>query len=202
MADGADGEISMNYGVMNSKGEWEVLRLYTFREFADGMYRRDAVLETNEQVAFQLTDIPLPDGVLRVDKVTVPDATDIRLGHYALSQAGQAFSEHNREVNGRPVRIVQNGQYSLAMLTLAGWQDMQTVYPTGLHPVSDTCALTLATGRVEQESIYVTLMLWKKGRKAFTKKELSPVREIHIAQDGKRVEIVLADRSRKTVTFR
>ena len=202
MADGADGEISMNYGVMNSKGVWEVLRLYTFKEFEDGMYRRDAVLETNENVAFQLTDIPLPDGVLRVDKVTVPAAMDIRLGHYALPQAGQDFSEQNREVNDWPVRIVENGQYSLAMLPLAGWQDMQTVYPKGLHPVSETCALTMATGRVEQESIYVTLMLWKKGKKGFTKKELSPVKEINIAEDGKRVEIVFADRSRKIVTFR
>ncbi len=60
----------------------------------------------------------------------------------------------------------------------------------------------MATGRVEQESIYVTLMLWKKGKKGFTKKELSPVKEINIAEDGKRVEIVFADRSRKIVTFR
>ncbi|MDL2245871.1 DUF2264 domain-containing protein, partial [Parabacteroides sp. OttesenSCG-928-J18] len=67
MADGKDGEVSMNYAIRNGKGAWEVLRLYTFKSFEDGIYRRDAVLETNREIRFQLADIPLPDGVLRVD---------------------------------------------------------------------------------------------------------------------------------------
>ena len=37
MADGNNGEISMNYGTKNKKGEWEVLRLYTFQSFKDGI---------------------------------------------------------------------------------------------------------------------------------------------------------------------
>jgi len=72
MADGKNGEISMNYGVLNSKKEWEVLRLYTFIGFNDGIYRRDAELETNRDIKFKLADIPLPNGILRVDKVISP----------------------------------------------------------------------------------------------------------------------------------
>ncbi|RAZ91694.1 hypothetical protein DK853_41990, partial [Klebsiella oxytoca] len=73
------GEISMNYGTKNQKGEWEVLRLYTFQGFKDGIYRRDAVLETDSTVRYQLVDIPLPNGILRVDKVSVSEPTEICL---------------------------------------------------------------------------------------------------------------------------
>ena len=47
-----------------------MLRLYTFKSIENGIYRRDAVLETDSTVKYQLADIPLPDGILRVDKVT------------------------------------------------------------------------------------------------------------------------------------
>jgi hypothetical protein len=86
MADGKNGEVSMNYATKNAKGEWEVLRLYTFKSFEDGIYRRDAVLETNLNIKYNLADIPLPNGVLRIDRVSVPSPTDIRLGHYTLSE--------------------------------------------------------------------------------------------------------------------
>ncbi len=38
-----------------------MLRLYTFKSFENGIYRRDAVLETDSCVKYQLADIPLDD---------------------------------------------------------------------------------------------------------------------------------------------
>ena len=58
MADSPDGKVSMNYAVLNAKQEWEVLRLYTFKKFEDGIYYRDAELETNPEIKFRLADIP------------------------------------------------------------------------------------------------------------------------------------------------
>ena len=78
--------------------EWEVLRLYTFRSFEDGIYRRDAVLETDSTVNYQLADIPLPNGILRVDKVLVPDSTEICLGHYSLPSLDAEIRETDRKV--------------------------------------------------------------------------------------------------------
>ena len=71
MADGKNGEISMNYGTKNQKGEWEVLRLYTFQSFKDGIYRRDAVHETDSTLRYQLDDIHLPNGIFRVYKLSI-----------------------------------------------------------------------------------------------------------------------------------
>ena len=202
MADGAKGEISMNYGTKNKKGEWEVLRLYTFKDFKDGVYRRDAVLETDTTVKYQLADIPLPDGILRIDRVNVSTPTDITLGHYALAQSSDAnLPVTIRKINKKEVKTISNGEYTLAMIPLAGWDNpVEVIYPNGLHPVSKVCALPSLRQHVEGSNILVTLQLWKK-KSDFTDKELSPVKSIKIAKDKKSVTVVLSNGEKKTVTF-
>ena len=76
----------MNYVFKNKKQEWEPFRLFTFKKFENGIYYRDAVLETNENIKMNLADIPLPNGILRVDKNNSSEAVSMRLGHYALPQ--------------------------------------------------------------------------------------------------------------------
>lgn len=201
MADGPDGEVSMNYATKNGKGQWEVLRLYTFKSFEDGIYRRDAELETNRDIRYRLADIPLPNGVLRVDKITTPVPTTVRLGHYTLPEkAGKPFVE---ETSGKvkDAVILGNGEYRLAMVPLQGWQTTSTSYPEGLHPVSRKCGLIMAESEVKQEKVFVTLMLWKKGNKKFTKKELAPVKEVKVSDNLNTVDITFADKSTKQVRF-
>lgn len=202
MADGSNGEISMNYGVLNAESKWEVLRLYTFKSFENGIYRRDAVLETNREVAFKLADIPLPNGVLRVDKLITPVETDIRLGHYSLAQLNDTIAEEVLRVNGSEVRIISNGAYQLATVPLQGWQGMETVRPAGIHPVSNVCGVTMTTDRAPVgERVYVTLQLWKKGNETFTTDELTPVKSVEVTQNGDAVEVVLQNGEKKIVTF-
>ena len=45
------------------------------------------------------------------------------------------------------------------------------------------------------------VLLWKKGGKPFSKKELSPVRDVKVAEDLSSVEVTLADKTVKTVEF-
>lgn len=204
MADGKNGEISMNYGTKNKNGEWEVLRLYTFRSFEDGIYRRDAVLETDSTVNYQLADIPLPNGILRVDKISVPDSTEICLGHYSLPSLNTGIREIYRKVNKQNVPVLSNGKYELVMIPLAGWNNkINTVYPEGVHPVSKRCALSMITDRLDGSKIYVTLQLWKKkiGEESFTKKELNPVRSVEVSDDNKHVTIRLATGETKKISF-
>ena len=58
-----------------------------------------------------------------------------------------------------------------------------------------------AIQQVQKEEVMVTLMLWKKGKKSFSKKELTPVKSIKVSDDKKSVEIVMADKTVKKVTF-
>ena len=202
MADGKNGEISMNYGTRNKKGEWEVLRLYTFKSFENGIYRRDAVLETDSTVKYQLADIPLPDGILRVDKVTVSEPAEICLGHYSLPRLDSDIKETGFMVGKQNIPVLSNGKYELAMIPLTGWEKTYTVYPEGVHPVSEKCALNMVSDQLSGEKIYVTLQLWKKNEKrGFTSKELTPVKSVHVSEDKKQVTVCLSNGEIKTISF-
>lgn len=202
MADGKNGEISMNYGTRNKKGEWEVLRLYTFKSFENGIYRRDAVLETDSTVKYQLADIPLPDGILRVDKVTVSEPAEICLGHYSLPRLDSDIKETCCKVGKQNIPVLSNGKYELAMIPLTGWEKTYTVYPEGVHPVSEKCALNMVSDQLSGEKIYVTLQLWKKNEKrGFTSKELTPVKSVHVSEDKKQVTVCLSNGEIKTISF-
>lgn len=202
MVDGKKGEIAMNFGVLNNKKEWEVLRLYTFRSFENGVYRRDAFLETNNDIQFKLADIPLADGILRVDKVITPLAIDLRLGHYSLPELDSPILEYYENVGKHTARIIDNGEYKLAMVPIQGWTSQEVVYPSGLHPVSHKCAVIMSTDKLPSgEKIYITLHLWKKGKEKFTSEELSPVQDIKIKNAGKLVEVSLKNGDKKLIHF-
>lgn len=209
MADGQKGEISMNYGTKNKKGEWEVLRLYDFLSYENNVYRRNAVLETDNSVKYQLADITLPDGILRVDKVTVPDTTDICLGHYTLAQIqpgtpSEAFKERVVAVGKKKITCYSNGEYELALIPLYGWTgEAKSIYPKNLHPVSRTCLLPILNDKVCGSKVLVTLQLWKKIGKngeGFTAKELNPVTSLAVSKDGKNITLKVAQ-GKKVITF-
>ena len=146
MADGKNGEVSQNYAILNNKGEWEVLRLYDFVSFEDGIYRRDAVLETDENVKFNLAEIPLPNGVLRVDRVTLPKAYQgqnhsLRLGSYTIPKLKENIKTGSF-TEPRLTYYVDNGVYQIAMCDLKDGQAVKNQIVTGkdMHPMSESCS--------------------------------------------------------------
>ncbi len=205
MADGKDGEVSMNYAVLNGNNEWEVLRLYDFQNFEDGVYRRDAVLETDSLVRFQLADIPIPDGVLRVDRITTPGSREINFGNYSLPELDTEISTVMRPVGKEQICVVDNGEYELATIPLYGWHDNVSVaMPEGLHPQSRRCAVPMLHSSHDGSGIYATLLLWKNkkgGETSFSDKELTPIKSLKVSKDGKTVKVRLKDGSSKEISF-
>lgn len=204
-SDSADGVVAMNYIFKNSKQEWEPLRLYDFKQFADGVYYRDVTLETNANIRFNLADMPLPDGILRIDRNNSTDSVNMRLGHYALPRLRGAIREKVRTIKGHEVRIIDNGIYQLAMVPLLGWGTMQTVTTHGIHPQSYESKVinvsAIAGPAGAQPAIYATLLLWKQSGKAWTEKELLPVEALHVAENRQSVEVVFYNGTTKTVHF-
>lgn len=199
MADSPDGKVSMNYAILNGKQEWEVLRLYTFKKFEDGIYYRDAELETNADIKFRLADIPLPDGILRVDKVSFPLSTKLRYGHYSLPQLEKPIETKEQKIKDQTAYIADNGDYQTALINLQGWAEVEFAETEGLHPVSNKCSVINAATTHSGDKIFITLQLWKKSGKPFTKKELTPVKSFR--QDGDQVTIHFSDGTVKTVSF-
>lgn len=199
MADSPDGKVSMNYAILNAKQQWEVLRLYTFRKFEDGIYYRDAELETNPEIKFRLADIPLPNGILRVDKVSFPTTTKLRYGHYSLPELDKPITTKEKKIGEHMVYCTDNGAYQTALVNLQGWTEVEFVQTEGLHPVSDKCSVINAATTHSGDKIFITLQLWKKSGKSFTKKELTPVKSFE--QNGDTVTIYFSDGTVKTVSF-
>ena len=199
MADSPDGKVSMNYAVLNAKQEWEVLRLYTFKKFEDGIYYRDAELETNPEIKFRLTDIPLPNGILRVDKVSFPITTELRYGHYSLPELESPIVTKEQKAGGYTAYCMDNGAYQTALINLQGWSEVEFVQTEGLHPVSNKCSVINAATTHSGDKVFITLQLWKKSGKPFTKKELTPVKSFK--QTGDTITIYFSDGTVKTVSL-
>jgi hypothetical protein len=204
-ADGVPGVVSMNYIVKNKKGEWEPFRLYKFRRFDDNVYYRDVTLETNSNVRFNLADIPLENGILRIDRNLSTDSIQVRLGHYALPKLTGEIVKEIRRVKGHQVQLISNGEYQLAMVTLDGWDSIQTVDTQGVHPQANESTVINAVDSFiptpHRPHIYATLMLWKRAGEKWTDDELVPVKGIKYSADGSTVEVSLTKEGRKTIRF-
>lgn len=204
-ADGVNGEVSMNYVFKNNKQEWEPFRMYTFKKFEDGIYYRDVVLETNGNVKFNLADIPLANGILRVDKNNSTDPIAMRLGHYALPKLDQEINTTVKKVKGHQVTIIDNGKYQLAMIPLLGWHKTEVVKAKGLNPVADESAvINVSHNFVPQKDnaeILATLMLWKKSGEKWSDEELLPVNKIKYSKKTNTVSITMKNGDKKTVKY-
>ncbi|MCW3787015.1 DUF2264 domain-containing protein [Plebeiobacterium sediminum] len=203
-ADGSNGEISMNYGFKNAEDKWEVFRLYTFKKFEDGAYYRDAVLETDENIKMNLIDYPLVNGILRVDRNISTKDVEMRLGHYALPELDQAIKTTTQTIGDYTATIIDNGQYQLAMVPVAGWSKTEVLATEGLHPESKKSSLIElhdAYTKDQKAKVYVTLMLWKKSGEEWDTKELNPLKTIQISKDGGLVDIEFSGGLKRTFLF-
>lgn len=199
--DGPAGEVAMNYLFQNQTAQWEAFRLFTFQRYEKGIYYREAVLETDEEVRMQLADIPLPNGHLRVDLQESSKSVDMRLGHYALPDVGFGLRSERRLVKGRRVEVLDNGVHSLAVVPLTGWNTMEIKRGSGLHPEADQSAVINLQGRYEpgQERVYTALMLWGKSGDSWTEDSLLLVRKVK--RKERTVVVKLADGTVHEVFF-
>lgn len=191
LADDKNGAVSMNYAVRNAKEDWEVLRLYTFRSFENGVYRRDAVLETNPNIRFELADIPFEDGVIRVDKVHSPEPVTIRYGHYALPIMEHIPMRMRRfECNGLQAASIRNGTHELALLPSSGWSgSVEAVSTRDLHPVRPEAVVLNLEERIEGSRILVTVQLWQMQNRWKRIQKKNPIQSISISADQRTVRV-------------
>jgi len=204
-ADGENGEVAMNYVIKNKLNAWEAFRLYMFKKFEDGIYYRDVVLETDENVKFNLADIPLANGILRVDKNNSAVPISMRLGHYALPKLNGEIKTTVRKIKNYEVTIIDNGKYQLAMIPLLGWDKSEVVQAKDLHPeANESSVINLSKNTIsqkEESKVYATLMLWKKSAEKWTDKELVPVKKISFSPTENAVNVSFANGEKKLVKY-
>lgn len=199
-ADGENGEVAMNYVIKNQKEQWEAFRLYNFKKFEDGIYYRNVVLETDESIQFSLADIPLANGILRVDRNDNNKAISMRLGHYALPKLNKEIVTSKRKIDGHEITIIDNGKYQLAMVPLLGWNNAEVVKTIGLNPESkESSVINVTNDKSKSGNIYATLMLWKKSGEKWKNDELVPLK---LTEQSKGIiSITFKNGTKKVVDF-
>lgn len=201
MADGKNGEIAMNYTFKKGDEPWKPLSVYRFGRYEQEIYYREATLRNDASVKLQLADIPLPNGILRVDKATSTAPVEVHLGHYALTCPANGIKEETIRKEGHTAYIMNNEKYELAMIPLYGWRNVKLVHASGLHPESENCAVLNARDNFTGEKIFVTLLLWNEAGKKFKSRQLFPVEDVQVSKDQKTVVILLNDGTRKIVSW-
>lgn len=194
-ADSSNGTVAMNYVVKNKQQQWEPLCLYTFKKFINGIYYRNAILETDTSISFKLADMPLSNGIFRIDKISnnTSDSLVIKLGHYALPKLKGNIKTTQLNVNNHRVTIIDNGEYQLALIPIGGWTNNEVIEAKGLHPQSDESAVINVSASIlphQKEQLFTTLMLWKKSGEKWTNKELLPVRKVLVTNNSVSVQFV------------
>ncbi|MBH8558116.1 DUF2264 domain-containing protein [Hymenobacter negativus] len=202
-ADGPNGEVAMDYVFKTPDNKWEPLRLYTFKKFENGVYYRDAELETNHNVKLHLADITLPNGILRLDQNLSTEPVAVRLGHYSLPNLMGTIRRSTRKVGGYEAQIIDNGTYQLALVPLSGWTKTETLTTTGLNPVKPESAVINVSAQFApaQPALYATLMLWKKSGGTWTEAELMPVKKLLPTTPNGSATVTFRDGSSKTIKY-
>lgn len=204
-ADGDNGEVAMNYLMKNSTNAWEAFRLYRFKQYSDGVYYRDAVLETDEAVQMNLVDIPLPNGILRVDRNTSQRPVEMRLGHYALPQVKGVIKAKTMKAGNYVATIIDNGVYQLAMIPVMGWEGAEVLNTYGLHPESPKSSIINLKGKYEPDkggqAPFISLMLWKPHGVKWTASELMPIKAVLLSPGNGQVLIKLKNGMTKRVLY-
>jgi beta-glucanase (GH16 family) len=203
-ADSVSGAVAMNYIVKNARQQWEPFRLYRFKKFEEEVYYRDVILETDSSIRMQLADMPLSNGILRIDRNMSTIAAEIRLGHYALPAINGKINKSTRRIHGIEVRIIDNGNYQLAMIPLSGWDSVVAIDTRDVHPEAKESTVLNARNNFRPKNspvIYATLLLWKKSGEEWTTDELVPVKSVKPEKNNANVRIRFRNGLEKLIRF-
>ena len=179
--------------------------MFTFKKFEDGVYYRDAVLASDERVKINLAEVPLANGILRIDRLSGSAGAEVRVGHYALPEIKGPIKKRKLKVKGREVHIIDNGVYQLAMVSLSGWDKMETLDTHKLNPVNDRSAVINLSNRFSTGNntgrMLATLMLWKKSGESWSKNELVPVKKLVHSDKDNKVSVSFVKGASKTIKY-
>ncbi|AWG22752.1 hypothetical protein FFWV33_15055 [Flavobacterium faecale] len=203
-ADNSEGTAAMNYVFKTKQADhpFESGHVYDFKKFEKGVYYRELIAEYVDNASIQLADIPIENGILRVDKMEGNTAFDFTLGHYALPHINGFISKTIRKINKEEVQIIDNGNYQLALVPIQGWKGIQTITSTGIHPETKESTVINVSGSydpADKNKVYVTAMLWKKSGIPFTNAELTVVKKVKVSKE--KVTVTNADNTKTEIAY-
>ena len=149
-----------------------------------------------------LVELPIANGILRVDRNISTENVEMRLGHYGLPEFEMPIQTTKKKVGDYEATIIDNGKYQLAIVPLKGWENTSVVSCYGLHPESQkSTTLTLSSKYLSNNSnsYYACLMLWNKSGEEWTEDSLMPVEKLNAEEDF--IQIGFKDGSSYSINY-
>jgi len=205
-ADDTKGTASMNYvfETNNTEYPYEPGHLFDFKKFENDTYHRQLKSEYIENVTMHLADVPLENGILRVDKIEAAKEVSLSLGHYSLSHINGFIKESVRTIKGKEIHIIDNGEYQLALVPVLGWDTIKTITSKDIHPETEESTVINVNDSYnpsDKKNLYVTMMLWKKSGVPFTDEELNTIKKVKYSAKKNRVTILHSDKMKRVIKF-
>lgn len=180
----------------------------------DGVFYRkeyfDFEFTFQDKNSIDLADFPVANGTIHVDKTRIPyKPYTLTLGSFGMPDHGDVEKEERTcPDTGAKAVILKSSEGQIAMVSYAGFDDLQTISRTGVSPVTENSQLIYGISRREKYYEYkpyamITAVLTKKDQSSWTDEELFPV--LHIAytdpqQCGGYGPITLTMRDGRTMT--
>lgn len=176
-ADGKNGEVAMSYVVKGSDNEWHPIESYTGDGMTnEGSFNRTATIEKDKATSIDMKEYITGNGVLRIDEVNCAEPRTVRMGFYALPQyAGKPIAEKSVTLkSGKQAKIIDNGKFQVATVMLEGWDNMEFVRCTDLHPeTKQSTVVNLSASVSGKRTVKTLLVMARSGEKMNLDKEVA-----------------------------
>jgi len=159
-----------------------------------------------------LAELPVPGGVIRVDRCRLAFEHELTLGHFGLPKMNGRHAEiESIEDAAKKVLTARIPGRSIALITYHGWDSMHSRAHRGFNAEAEESTILYAHRRRMAKSpameLMISVMLHKTDDSPWTTEELSPLSEIKVIDvmpSGSVVgaEIMSHDHTRYVVDFR
>jgi hypothetical protein len=167
-------------------------------ESIDAVGYRDDVLYRQAAYEYKVNNIPcfidmasilIPGGEIRVDRIRKIRKSKFYLGHFSIPHINGKPEVTKKDIEGKNCIIAKIPGRQLAMTNYMGWNQIDTLENTGLHPESNKSTLLYAEyedlehlyGPVE---ILVSVLLHKTDNSNWNDNELQPIEKIEPLMKG------------------
>lgn len=155
---GQDFRIPLDYA-FNKIEDGILYRLQNTQPVGLGDPNKGGVSRGPERI--DLADIPIPSGIIRVDRVRVPYRYELQLGHFALPHLNGNAAIFEKVGAGLMASIADGRK--LAMIPVHGWDSIKTEVHKGLNPEADESTV-IYTERIREKDysgmeVFVTVLL-------------------------------------------
>ncbi|VGO14061.1 hypothetical protein PDESU_02618 [Pontiella desulfatans] len=176
---GQDFRIPLDYA-FNKIEDGILYRLQNTQPVGLGDPNKGGVSRGPERI--DLADIPIPSGIIRVDRVRVPYRYELQLGHFALPHLNGNAAIFEKVGAGLMASIADGRK--LAMIPVHGWDSIKTEVHKGLNPEADESTV-IYTERIREKDysgmeVFVTVLLHRLDGGDWTDDELNPIQTMEV----------------------